>query len=274
MTFKKPLLYMCTVMAALGTLVALPAKANITITPTMVMIEGRDRYADVNVANTTGQRQTYELEWKFLKMDEGTGHYKVVDKPLTDFDLTQNIVFTPRRVTLAPKGVQKVRLGLRLKGEVPPPGDYRAHLEFVNYAAEPQTADDQTVGPRESRIRVGLNVGFSIPVVYRVGDGTGDASIGTVTTEINPKTNKIEAVVPLTRADNPYGTMGAILVDYNGKRVGQVRNANIFSEIKSRTFRVPLDTKSLSGGALDITYVSTNSDKEIVYDSKRINIGQ
>lgn len=273
MKSRKFALNLCALAVVFGVLVALPAQANITITPTMVLIEGRDRYADVNIANTTSQRQTYELEWKFLKMDEGTGHYQGVEKSLTDFDLTQNLVFTPRRVTLAPKGVQKVRLGLRLKGEVPPPGDYRAHLQFISYAPEPETPAGQPSG-RESQIRVGLNVGFSIPVVYRVGDGSGDATIGTVTTEINPKTNKIEAVIPVTRNDGPYGTMGIITVDYSGKRIGQLRNANIFSEIKNRTFRIPLDVKSLSGGALDITYVGSNSDQDIVYDNKRVNIGQ
>lgn len=273
MKSRKFALYLCAFVAAVGALIAMPAEANITLTPTIVVIDGRDRYADVNIANTTNQRQTYEIQWKFMKMQEGTAQYQPVNKSLTAFDLTQNIVFTPRRVTLPPKGVQRVRLGMRLKGEPPAPGDYRAHLQFVNYAMDPVEPETPASG-RESGVRVGINVGFSIPVVYRVGDGVGDATIGNISTEINPKSNKIEAIVPVTRADGPYGTMGVVEISYQGKVVGEVRNANIFPEIKQRVFHIPLNVQSLSGGALDVVYKDSNLEEDIVFDSKRVNIAK
>ena len=94
-----------------------PSRANVTITPTLVVIEGRDRYADLNLLNITGVPHTYAIGWRFMKMICEDGVYENAEKSLTDFDLTKNIVFTPKRVTIEGGGMQKIRLGLRLKGE-------------------------------------------------------------------------------------------------------------------------------------------------------------
>lgn len=256
------------------TLISMPAKANITLTPTLVVIEGRQRFADLYVLNTTNERQTYELETKFLKMVEDKGNYTDSDKSLTDFDLTQNVVFTPRRIIIGPKDVQKVRVALRLKGAPPAPGDYRFHLSLLNKADRSAEAQE-TLGKGQAAVSVGMNVAFSIPVVYRVGDiNGGGGKIGKVTTQINQKTKKIEVVVPITRTPGPYSALGELLINYNGQKVGQIANANIFTEISGRTFKIPLDIQSLAGGNLEIIYRDFNKEKKRVFDTKVVNIAK
>ncbi len=268
-------LFIFVLVTGIMALVSPSAKANITITPTIIVIEGRDRYADLYVLNTTNERQSYEIHWKFLQQQENLGNYKNVDKPTTAFDLSKNIIFTPRRISLAPKSGQKVRLGLRLQGTPPPPGDYRAHIELLNTSSGRDASPDVEIGPQEQQLQVNMKVAFSIPVIYRVGnENGGDGVIGNVTTQINPKTNKIEAVIPITRAEGAYGTLGTIAVNYGGKRVGQLRNANIFPEIKTRIFHVPLDVQTLSGGSLNIVYSDYDLEKKIIFDEKNINIAQ
>lgn len=267
-------LFVMALAVGITTLISMPAKANITITPTIVVIEGRQRYADVYVVNQTDQRQSYELAWKFSRMKEGTGSYIPETKSLTDFDLTKNVVFTPRRVVIEPKGMQKVRVALRLQGAPPPPGDYRAHMLLMNKADTERAPSTEVLGRSEIQPSVGMSVGFSIPVIYRVGDtGNAGGKIGDIKTEINPKTNKIEAVIPITRNPGAHGAIGVVTVEYNGQRVGQVANANIFSEINSRVFRIPLSIQTLSGGNLVVTY-SGDTKKEIVYDQKSVAIGR
>lgn len=272
---KRLSLFLFAMMAGVMTLTALPAKANITITPTIVVIEGRNRYADVHIINTTNQRQSYEIAWKFMRMKEGTGNYEIIDQSLTPFDLSQNIIFTPRRLALEPKGVQKIRLAMRLKGDMPAPGDYRAHLQLINVGKRSGATPTTDGDPRASSVNVNVNLGFSIPVIYRVGDvNGGKASIGNVTTEINPKTKRIEAIVPVTRAAGAYGVIGTLTVNYDGKKIGQLRNANIFPEVNGRVFRVPLQIQSLSGGALDIVYSDYDQEKDIVFDRKSVGIAR
>lgn len=255
-----------------ATLMALPAQANLAVTPTLVLIEGRQRYADLNIVNVTNERQTYEIAWKYMRMEEGTGNYKGTDVSTTAFDVPSNISFTPRRVTIPPKGAQRVRFSVRLKGEQPPAGDYRAHVLLNNKAGRGEQGG--LLGEREAQVSVAMNVGFSIPVVYRVGNNNGGAVIGNISTRINPTTNRIEAVVPVSRKEGPYGVMGSLIINYDGKTVGNVGNANIFPEVKERVFIVPLNVQQLSGGSLDVVLKHFDNQDNTVYDRKSVNISR
>jgi P pilus assembly chaperone PapD len=263
---------MMAILLGAATLTALPAQANLALTPTLVLIEGRQRYADLNIINVTNARQAYEISWKHLEMQEGTGSYKPSDKSVTDFDLTQNITFTPRRVVIPPKGAQRVRFNVRLQGEMPPAGDYRAHVSLMNRAVR-SNGDD--VNPGEIRPSVTMNTGFSIPVIYRVGGGDGgSATIGEISTQINPKTNRIEAVVPITRNEGPYSVLAALNIYYDGKIVGQVGNANMFPEIKGRVFNVPLNVQQLSGGTLEVVLKHYDKNNKTVFARKSVSIAR
>lgn len=272
-----------------------PARANITITPMAVMIEGRDRYADVNLINTGDEITTYQMGWQFYRMLEGTGNYELVTTPVGDFDLSKHMVFTPRQVTLQPRETQKIRLALRLQGEPPPPGDYRVHLEFKKVknqaelalqaqqlaAKEAAAAADAGKEGEKKRLEVGIgvNVSFSIPVIYRVGDSDVTATIGEVKTQINPKSGKIEAFIPIIRSGGNFGLPGHLIVYYKpagGEEtmVSEVKNANVFPEVNTRVFQRPLNTPTLSGGTLRIVYKDSGKDKNIVFAEKTVPIGQ
>jgi hypothetical protein len=184
-----------------------------------VVIEGRNRYADVNLINTGAERKSYEMGWLFYRMSEETGNYEVANRPTTEFDLTQSLIFSPRRVALGPNETQKIRLALRLKGEPPAPGDYRAHLEMKEVADTKQDDTKDITGTdndekKKASVGVGVSVGFSIPIIYRVGDSNATATLGDISTRIEPKTNRLEAVVPVSRSDSPYGLVGHMLVYY------------------------------------------------------------
>lgn len=255
--------------------ISVPAGASLSITPTIVTIEGRDRYADVHLVNPTGETATYEIKWRFFRMEETTGTYISQDTSVTDWDLTKHIVFTPRRVTIEPQTAQKVRLGLRLAGEPPAPGDYRAHLEFMRIPdpISAPTSKDEEESKKEAKAQVGVkvNVGFSIPIIYRVGENDAIAKISNV--NVNTTNNKLQASVTIDKSNNKYGFAGSLTINYKGETIGQVKNANIFPEINSRTFSVPLSTTNLSGGQLEVIYTDANDKKKLTYDKKIVPIG-
>jgi len=267
----------CTVMLPIS-----PASANLTITPTLVVIEGRQRFADVNLVNTSNKVRTYEISWEFKKMVQGAGNYTNVNVSTTDFDLTKNLVFTPKRVTLEPNQMQKVRLALRYTGEPPSPGDYRAHLKFQNVGEtiteEERQAIRATTEPGRNVVGVGVRVGFSIPVVLRIGEPSDQISIGSVVTRINEQTSKLEAIVPILKTKSAYGTQGILQLYHQGpegeKMVGEIRNANIFAEIDQRIFEVVLTTNDLSTGSLRIVYKDANLKEKQVYAEKIIPISR
>jgi fimbrial chaperone protein len=254
--------------------VAFPAMANLSITPTIVVIDGRERFGEVHLVNPTTETNAYEINWRFMRMEEKTGIYINQDKSVTEWDLTKHIVYTPRRVSIDPNTAQKVRLALRLGGEPPPPGDYRAHMEFMK-VPDPVTspvAKGEKKPTAKASVGVKVNVGFSIPVIYRVGESNATAKIGDVTTSL--KNGKIVANIPVVKSKSPYGIEGNLVVSYQGKIVGQVKNANIFSEIETRVFEVPLSADKLSGGSLEVSYKDFDTKKDKVYDQKAVPISQ
>lgn len=230
------------------------ALASLTITPTLLVIEGRERYADVNLINNSDKPQSYAIGWRFFRQSELEGNYLTSEKSITDFDLTQNLVFTPKRVRLAPDDLQKIRLGLRLKGEPPAPGDYRAHLELKESAEN--AAPGQSQGQGRTSVGVKINVGFSIPVIYRVGAPDVQGVIGDVKTQINPNTKQIELVVPMSRkpATSKFGLLGHFRVYLGDTLIGEQKNANVFPEIETRVFKIPLKTMALNSGSVRIVY--------------------
>lgn len=253
-------------------LAAYPALATVTVTPMLALIEGRNRYADINLINTSGEAESYAVSWRFYKMKED-GIYDNSETSLTEFDLSKHLVVTPRRVTIEAGGMQKIRIGLRLKGEPPAPGDYRAHLMLMQDKGK---AAGLIPSEEKGKISVGvhMNVGLSVPIIYRVGESDVTAAIGDVKTEINPKTNKIEVVVPITRTGGRYSILGSLQITYNGEVIGSIQNANIFDEIDQRIFKVALKEANLSGGALEIVYKDFDKNKNIIFAQKTVPVGR
>ncbi len=252
------------------------AQADILITPSQVVFQDRDRFGSVMLVNTGNESRTYDMEWMFFKMIDGEGSYDVVDKPPTDFDLSKYVIFSPRRVTLAPGASQKIKLALRRPSEIPE-GDYHVHLKFALDAKAPediverQKKDIETV-EGSSGAAVGINVSYSIPVILVSGKSEVDVNISGLKLGRNQKSGSLEASFLLERSGKPYSILGHIYVfhiDEKGReeKIGEVGNAFVFSEVNSRSFKVPL-TKDITGGSLRIVVKSYDKESDLIYADK------
>jgi P pilus assembly chaperone PapD len=266
---SKVRLWLCGLLAAIGVLASVPAYADLTILPTRVVFEGRDRFGEVTLINTGKEAKTYELGWSYYKMQPETGTYERVEKSLTDYDLAQHIVISPRRVTLQPNEKQKIRLALRPAADTPP-GEYRAHLVFRAQRDDKDGADTQ--GDGKAHVTINMNVGYSIPVFYSVGESDAGAVIEALTlTRAN--TGELLANIPVTRTGGAYSTHGYLEVYYTppgGEEylAGEVSNAHIFPEISHRIFQVRMKDSDMHGGTMRIVYRHFDKDRKLVYDQK------
>lgn len=266
----------------LMTMMPAPAYAGVALTPTLLVIEGRSRYTDLSIINTSPQMNSYEMGWRFFRMTEKTGGYEDSDVSLTDFDLSKHLVFAPRRITLGPNSAQKVRIALRLNGETPPPGDYRAHFFIREMPKDSSTPQDNAADPAaqaRASINVNINFGFTVPVIYRVGVSRDTAKMGTVKVGRNKKTKQIVVDVPVTKTKSAYGLLGKLAVFYKAadgkeKQIGSITNANIFPEITARKFEVVLNVDALPPGNLRVVLSERDSDPARIYDEKIIPVGK
>ncbi len=260
------------VLLSLFILIPSYAHANLTITPTRVIFEDGDRFSEVTLVNSSQETHTYEIKWQFFTMVEGAAAaYEPAEASITAFDLSQHMVYTPRRMTLAPGAVQKIRLALRRPAEVPP-GEYRAHLTF---SAVPDEEPEEGGGNEAMSVGVKVNVGFSIPVIFQAGEADVQANIDSMSLERNPNSGLLEAVIKVSRSGGSYGILGFLYV-YNAKGdvLGEVSNANIFPEVNSRTFRVPLINEDLSGGAITVSIKHVEKEHQYTYTERSFPVNQ
>ncbi len=233
----------------LSVFMPLQAMANITLLPTRVIFGDRDRFAEVTLVNTSDKASVYNIDWQFYKMLESGPGYKQVDASLTEFDLTKHIVFTPRKVTLAPGAKQKVRIALRRPPEIPP-GEYRAHLTFSDGGSPLDSGvgqNDSNKGQQRAGATVDVKIGFSIPIILDVGTPDVAANIDSLSLERDEKGNLMGRIT-ISRSGGPYGAIGHLFI-YNDKDevVGEVSNAHIFPEVNKREYVLGLDEAKMSG---------------------------
>ena len=79
----------------------------LVITPFLIVIEGRNRYADVAMVNDEDVIKNYEVNWKFYKMQEGTGNYLASETSTTEFDLKKTSSLRPSERSWAPGPCKK-----------------------------------------------------------------------------------------------------------------------------------------------------------------------
>lgn len=244
------------------------AYANILITPTLVVFEEGERFSVVTLVNNGEATKSYEMDWVYLEMLDGNGGYardKAVPEGMAD--LSDLVVFSPRRVTLTPGSKQKIRLAFRRPAEIAD-GDYHMHLRFKVVPDEiPQETLMNNDGQKKASVNVAINISYTIPVVVRVGDVAVDTTIEQISLGRNDS-GQLSVTVPVRR-NGDYSVLGylrAYHIDNSGNKelVGQISNANLFREISYRDFVFPL-SKEVTGGVLNIELRSSSSRDGEVY---------
>lgn len=247
------------------------AFANLALTPTIIHFEEGERFKDITLINNTNDTKTYEMSWTFFKMNETGTSYQKIDAPLGDIDVSKYVFFTPRRVTIPGSGSQKVRLAFRRPSEIEN-GEYYAHLLFS--PAELPNSDPNKEADQSAAAGVAVRVGYSVPVIVRIGDFEEKGAIGNLKIKRSPN-NKLVLDVPVIRPEGDYGLIGHLQVYHikNGSEelVGEVVNANVFTEISQRIVPVTL-SKEVSGGKLKIVLKSGKKRDETVFDEKILPI--
>ncbi len=242
------------------------ARADILITPTRVVFDDKERFAEVTLANTTNKIKSYEIQWQLYEMQQDSGTYEDV-KVAPEYDMSKLVFFAPRRVTLAPGGKQKIKLRFSRPADIPD-GDYHVHLKFkaLSEIVEPKDTDASEGTPAA---KVQINISYSIPVIVRIGEPNVGASIGQISIERDQVNGKLSAKVPVERTGGPYALLGYLRVyhsDGAGKEelVGEISNAHVFPEVTRRVFTVALN-KEITGGTLRVDLRHFNNELGLVY---------
>ncbi len=138
------------------------AQGDLMIMPKRLVFDGSQRSQEINLANTGSDTAVYAISFVNYVMTED-GNFEQVEEPkegqrfATDF-----LRYFPRRVTLAPREAQTIRVQLTRTGNLEQ-GEYRSHMYFR--AVEEQKA----LGEEETQDSEGISINIKryLGLVFR-----------------------------------------------------------------------------------------------------------
>ncbi|MFT6100922.1 MAG: P pilus assembly chaperone PapD [Arenicella sp.] len=196
------------------------ALGDLTVTPTRVIFEGRDRSKTIHLVNRGNVKATYRVEFTQMAMDD--------DGKMSEIDVAQEgqvfadsmLRYSPRQVEIEPGGSQTIRIMVRKPRDLAA-GEYRSHL--VMYAIPDKAGNSQTLDNlqplKEQEVGISIDVIYrvSIPVVIRHGDLNAEFSFSSAyhLTEAE-NTELIE--VENTETSDEHGSRVSFTLERKGTR--------------------------------------------------------
>lgn len=239
-----------------------PASAGVgdlLVAPTRLILNG-GRGAEIILNNIGDEPATYRISVEFRRMNS-TGTLDEVTQPSEAEKAARDmIIYAPRRVTLAPREPQSIRISARPPQGLPD-GEYRVHMLFR--AIPPATPVTQAASAPAKGLSFKLTpvYGVTIPVIVRLGNLDVQAGISDVHLERHD--GKPAIALNLSRSGH-RSTFGEVRVLKAGVKepIAVQRSVAVYTEVGKRQVVVPVDEayKGDVAGPVTVEYVETYDD--------------
>ena len=250
------------ILAAPTTSVAAASEGGIgdlLVAPTRIVLDGR-KGAEVVLSNIGNEPASYRISVEFRRMTQD-GALEDVDQPNDRDKLAEDmIIYHPRRVDLAPRTPQTIRITAR-PGPNIPDGEYRVHMLFRAIPpATPVTEQKAEAGKGLSFALIPV-YGVTIPVIVRLGSLQVKAGIEDI--RLETKDGKQTVGLDLNRTGD-RSTYGEVRVLKAGVKdpIAVQRGIAVYTEINRRHVSIPVNEafKGDPRGPVTVQYVETFDD--------------
>ena len=182
------------------------------------------------------------------------------------------IIYSPRKITLAPNEPQSIRIAARPPQGMPD-GEYRVHMLFR--AIPPATPVAQTDAEKPQGVQFKLTpvYGVTIPVIVRLGNLQATAGIADV--KLEKKGADTAVGLDLTRAGG-RSTYGEVRVLKAGVKdpIAIQKGVAVYTEVGKRHVSVPVSdaARALATGPVTVEYLETYDDGTHLIASTQANL--
>jgi P pilus assembly chaperone PapD len=149
---------------------------DLLVAPTRIVLDG-GRGTEIILNNIGEDVATYRISVELRRMTPDGVLHDVTDPSAAERLAQSMISYAPRRVTLAPREPQTIRISARAPKDIPE-GEYRVHLLFR--AVPPPTPVTAPAEVRGVAFQLTPIYGVTIPVIARFGTLTAKAGIAGV----------------------------------------------------------------------------------------------
>lgn len=247
------------------------SKPGLLITPTRVVLEGKNRAAAITIANNGNKEGNYKIEIVNKRMKEDGS---IVDADTTEAGelfATDILRISPRRVKIPAGGYQNVRILVRKPANLPD-GEYRSHLRFMvvqddEDETEEQQKTDETGSGNDGSLSISIkaNFGVTIPVIVRNGNLVEKASMGALSLG-NKEGNKVVSfTIEREGARSLYGDIIVTYTNSAGKKfiLNTLGGIAVYTPNAKRTMDVAIDVNQdvkIDKGRIDVEYRNKEAD--------------
>src|SRR5690348_14264018 len=204
-------------------LAAAPCRADVTVSPTLVLFDGETGTKAITVKNTGAKEQVYRVSLVNFRM-AADGGMSVAGTPMENEHFATGMVrYTPRELVLAPGGSEVVRLQVMN----PRPGEYRTHV-IVQQVPD---VDALQAPPFERREGVSMDLqavfGVAVPLIIRQGDPSVAVSFSDA--HLTSLPDGAPAVALRVERSGERSIRGALSLSRNGKEIAVVDGISIYA---------------------------------------------
>jgi hypothetical protein len=239
-----------------------PASAGVgdlLVAPTRLILNG-GRSAEIILNNIGDEPATYRISAEFRRMKPDGTLEEVAQPSASEISARDMLIFAPRRVTLAPREPQSVRIAARPPQGLPD-GEYRVHLLFR--AIPPSTPVSQQANAPAKGVSFKLVpvYGVTIPVIIRLGNLDVKAAIDNV--HLEDHDGKPAIALDIER-NGRRSTFGEVRVLKPGVKdpIALSRAVAVYTELNQREVVLPVEEsfKGTLAGPVTVQYVETYDD--------------
>lgn len=232
---------------------------DLLVAPTRVVLDGR-KGAEIILNNIGEEPATYRVSVEFRRMDEQGDLADVTEPSAADKLAEDMIVYAPRKVTLAPREPQSIRIAARAPQGLPD-GEYRVHMLFRAIPPATPVAQPTDASAKGVSFKLTPIYGVTIPVIVRLGNLQATGAIADV--RLEKKDGQAAVAMDLSRAGQ-RSTFGEVRVLKAGVKdpIALQRGVAVYTEISKRHLSIPIAPtyKGEVAGPVTVQYVETFDD--------------
>ena len=241
---------------------AAPARAGVgdlLVAPTRIVLDGR-KGAEIILNNIGEEPATYRVSVEFRRMTPEGGLEDVPQPSAADKSAADMIIYAPRRITLAPREPQAIRIAARPPQGMPD-GEYRVHLLFRAIPAPTPVQADPAEPVKGLRFQLTPVYGVTIPVIVRLGNLQATAGIADV--RLDKKDGNPLVSLDLSRS-GARSTFGEVRVLRAGVKepLAIQKAVAVYTDVNKRHVEIPVNAayKGAIPGPVTVQYVETFDD--------------
>jgi P pilus assembly chaperone PapD len=272
---KKIFCFLCLVLVS--NMVLAQEKPGLLVTPTRVVLEGKNRSATISLVNNGDIEGTYAISIVNKRMRED-GSIVEIEQPIDGEKFAEDMLrISPRRVTLKPGERQNVRI-LARKADGVADGEYRSHLSFAVLPQEETPATTQENEDDSLTIKIKANFGVTIPVIVRSGQTSATGEI--VDLRLKSDEQGRDAIAfTVNRSGNQslYGDIKVVYTNTSDKEyvLKSLGGLAVYTPNAKRTFEITLDVPDgvqVKGGTLEVQYKEKSEEGGELIASKKLTL--